>query len=204
MYERFTDRARKVMMLANEEAQRLRHEYIGTEHILLGLVGEGAGVAANVLKSLGVDQETVHLEVEKLISVGQHDVPQQQLPLTPRAKKALEYAMGEAINLRNEYVGTEHLLLGLLREEEGVAAQVLMNCGLRLEQVRNQVLNLLGNDPVPVERINDDWIIDRLTELMTRANRRLTILIGLASVATVLSLVATVLAIVAVANAWMK
>ncbi|MCA3004323.1 MAG: ATP-dependent Clp protease ATP-binding subunit [Planctomycetaceae bacterium] len=144
MFERFTDRARKVMALANQEAQRFNHEYIGTEHILLGLVKEGSGVGANVLKNLDVDLRKVRLEVEKLVKAGPEMVTMGKLPQTPRAKKVIEYAIEEARNLNHNYVGTEHLLLGLLREHDGVAAQVLMNLGLKLEQVREEVLNLLG------------------------------------------------------------
>ena len=145
MYERFTDRARKVMQLANQEAQRFNHEYIGTEHILLGLVKEGSGVAANVLKNLDVDLRKIRLEVEKLVQSGPEMVTMGKLPQTPRAKKVIEYSMEEARNLNHNYVGTEHILLGLLREQEGVAAQVLMNLGLKLEEVREEVLNLLGH-----------------------------------------------------------
>ncbi|MCC9604921.1 ATP-dependent Clp protease ATP-binding subunit [Blastopirellula sp. JC732] len=145
MYERFTDRARKVMQLANQEAQRFNHEYIGTEHILLGLIKEGSGVAANVLKTLEVDLRKIRLEVEKLVQSGPDMVTMGKLPQTPRAKKVIEYSMEEARNLNHNYVGTEHILLGLLREQEGVAAQVLMNLGLKLEDVREEVLNLLGH-----------------------------------------------------------
>jgi len=144
MFERFTDRARKVMALANQEAQRFNHEYIGTEHILLGLVKEGSGVGANVLKNLEVDLRKVRLEVEKLVKSGPDMVTMGRLPQTPRAKKVIEYAIEEARNLNHNYVGTEHVLLGLLREHDGVAAQVLMNLSLKLEEVREEVLNLLG------------------------------------------------------------
>src|SRR5881275_1553860 len=146
MYERFTDRARKVMQLANQEAQRFNHEYIGTEHILLGLVKEGSGVAANVLKNLDIDLRKIRLEVEKIVQSGPDMVTMGKLPQTPRAKKVIEYSIEEARNLNHNYVGTEHLLLGLLREQEGVAAQVLMNLGLKLEDVREEVLNLLGHN----------------------------------------------------------
>ena len=145
MYERFTDRARKVMQLANQEAQRFNHEYIGTEHILLGLVKEGSGVAANVLKNLDVDLRKIRMEVEKLVQSGPDMVTVGKLPQTPRAKKVIEYSMEEARNLNHSYVGTEHILLGLLREQEGVAAQVLTNLGMKLEDVREEVLNLLGH-----------------------------------------------------------
>lgn len=146
MYERFTDRARKVMQLANQEAQRFNHEYIGTEHILLGLVKEGTGVAANVLKNLDIDLRKIRLEVEKIVQAGPDMVTMGKLPQTPRAKKVIEYSIEEARQLNHNYVGTEHLLLGLLREQEGVAAQVLMNLGLKLEDVRDEVLNLLGHN----------------------------------------------------------
>src|SRR5438874_1894904 len=144
MYERFTDRARKVMQLANQQAQRFNHEYIGTEHILLGLVQEGAGVAANVLKNLDIDFRKVRQEVEKIVLPAPDSDTPRKLPKTPRAKKVIEYAIEEARSLDHNYVGTEHLLLGLLREHDGVAAQVLMNLGLKLEEVREEVLNLLG------------------------------------------------------------
>jgi len=133
------------MQLANQEAQRFNHEYIGTEHILLGLIKEGSGVAANVLKNLDVDLRKIRLEVEKLVQSGPDMVTMGKLPQTPRAKKVIEYSMEEARNLNHNYVGTEHVLLGLLREQEGVAAQVLMNLGLKLEEVREEVLNLLGH-----------------------------------------------------------
>jgi ATP-dependent Clp protease ATP-binding subunit ClpC len=151
MFERFTDRARKVMALANQEAQRFNHDYIGTEHILLGLVKEGSGVGANVLKNLGVDLRKVRMEVEKLVKSGPEMVTMGKLPQTPRAKRVIEYAIEEARNLNHNYVGTEHLLLGLLREQDGVAAQVLMNLGLKLEDVREEVLNLLGAGVEPEE-----------------------------------------------------
>jgi thiamine-phosphate pyrophosphorylase len=152
MYERFTDRARKAMQLANQEAHRFNHEYIGTEHILLGLVKEGSGVAVHVLKSLGIDLRKIRLEVEKLIQSGRDEVMTEKLPQPPRAKQVIEYAMEEARNLGRNYVGSEHILLGLLREREGVAAHVLMNLGLNLENVRNEVLAVLGHGLEPVER----------------------------------------------------
>jgi hypothetical protein len=142
-YERFTDRARKVMQLANQEAQRFNHEYIGTEHILLGLVKEGSGVAANVLKNLDIDLRKIRLEVEKIVQTGPDMVVMGRLPKTPRAKKVIEYAIEEARGLNHNYIGTEHLLLGLIREEEGVGAQVLMNLGLTLRDLRLEVLNML-------------------------------------------------------------
>ena len=127
MYEKFTDRARKVMMLANQEAQRFNHEYIGTEHILLGLLKEGSGTAAYVLKALGLDLHNIRIEIEKLVQSGPEMVTMGKLPHTPRTKKVIEYAMAEARALKHGYVGTEHILLGLLHEREGVAAQILVN-----------------------------------------------------------------------------
>ncbi|MBC8309572.1 MAG: ATP-dependent Clp protease ATP-binding subunit [Phycisphaerales bacterium] len=156
MFERLTDRARKVMALANQEAQRFNHEYIGTEHILLGLVKEGSGVGANVLKHLEIDLRKVRLEVEKLVKSGPDMVMMGKLPQTPRAKKVIEYAIEEARSLNHNYVGTEHLLLGLLREQDGVAAQVLMNLGLKLEDVREEVLNLLGAGVGQLEEIDEE------------------------------------------------
>jgi ATP-dependent Clp protease ATP-binding subunit ClpC len=148
MYERFTDRARKVMQVANLEASSFNHEYVGTEHMLLGLIKEGSGVAANVLKNLDIDLLKVRLEIEKIVQTGPggEQVVLGKLPMTPRAKKVIEYSVEEARNLNHNYVGTEHLLLGLLREQEAVAAQVLMNLGLNLDRVREEVLNLLGHN----------------------------------------------------------
>jgi len=155
MYERFTDRARKVMQLANQEAQRFNHEYIGTEHMLLGLIKEGSGVAAHVLKNLDVQLRKVRLEVEKIVNSGPDMSSTGKLPQTPRAKKALEFAMAEARDLLHNYVGTEHLLLGLIREQEGVAAQVLMQLGLELKQVRDTVLSLLKPGLDDFEKLSD-------------------------------------------------
>ena len=150
MFKKFTDRGRKVMALANQEAQRFNHKYIGTEHILLGLVKEGSGVGANVLKNLDVDLRKVRLEVEKLVKSGPETVTMGKLPQTPRAKKVIEYAIEEMEAFNHEHVGTEHLLLGLLREQNGVAAQVLMGCfNLRLEDMRAEVLETRDGDGVP-------------------------------------------------------
>ena len=143
-FNRFTERARKVILLAKEEAKRFNHDYIGTEHILLGLIKEGEGVAAAVLTSLGLDSENIRMEVEKLVQPGPSKVMQDDIPFTPRAKKVIELAMDEARNLGHNYIGTEHLLLGLIREGDGVASQVLLNMGLDLSSVRNEVLSLLG------------------------------------------------------------
>ena len=144
MFDRFTDRAKKVMSFARQEAQKFNHEYIGTEHILLGLIQEGSGVAANVLKNMNVDLEKIRHEVEKIVKTGPSMVTMGQLPFTPRAKKVLELSMEEASQLSHNYIGTEHLLLGLIKENEGIAAQVLMNLGVKLEDVREEVLDFLG------------------------------------------------------------
>jgi len=151
MFDRFTDRAKKVMNLARQEAQRFNHEYLGTEHILLGLVQEGSGVAANVLKNMGIDLNKIRSEVEKIVKTGPSMVTMGQLPFTPRAKKVLELSMEEAGNLGHNYIGTEHLLLGLIKENEGIAAQVLMNLGVKLEDVREEVLDFLGADTADEE-----------------------------------------------------
>ena len=144
MFDRFTDRAKKVMSFARQEAMKFNHEYIGTEHILLGLVQEGSGVAANVLKNMTVDLDKIRHEVEKIVKTGPSMVTMGQLPFTPRAKKVLELSLEEASQLSHNYIGTEHLLLGLIRENEGIAAQVLMNLGVKLEEVREEVLEFLG------------------------------------------------------------
>jgi ATP-dependent Clp protease ATP-binding subunit ClpC len=145
MFNRFTERARKVIILAKEEARRFNHDYIGTEHILLGLIREGEGVAAAVLQKLEVSLENIRLEIEKLVQPGPSTQIIGDIPFTPRAKKALELAAEEARSLGHNYIGTEHLLLGLIREGEGIASQVLLNLGLDLNSVRNEVMGLLGS-----------------------------------------------------------
>lgn len=145
MFNRFTERARKVIILAKEEARRFNHDYIGTEHILLGLIREGEGVAATVLEKLGISLENIRLEVEKLVQPGPTTQIIGDIPFTPRAKKALELAAEEARALGHNYIGTEHLLLGLIREEEGVASQVMLNLGMDLNSVRNKVMEVLGS-----------------------------------------------------------
>src|SRR5918994_1612128 len=151
MFERFTDRARRVVVLAQEEARMLNHNYIGTEHILLGLIHEGEGVAAKALESLGISLEAVRAQVEEIIGQGQ-SAPTGHIPFTPRAKKVLELSLREALQLGHNYIGTEHILLGLIREGEGVAAQVLVKLGADLSRVRQQVIQLLSrrtkNNPV--------------------------------------------------------
>ena len=147
MFDRFTDHAREVMGLALQEAQRLGHDYIGTEHVLLGLIEERSGVAADVLKILDVDLKNIRQEVEKLVSRGTTTVTMGQLPFTPRGKKVLEFTEEEAVGLGHHYLGTEHLLLGLIREQEGIAARVLQNINVCLGDVREAVRELLGPEP---------------------------------------------------------
>ena len=153
MIDRFTDRARKVIMYGKQEAQRLGQSSLGTEHVLLGLVKEGTGVAANVLKSLGVDLKRIRAEVERTVQSDPAAHAQKMAGeprYTPRAKRVLELSLDEARSLGQNYIGTEHLLLGLLREGQGVAAQVLRNLGLKLETVREEVHQFLGGADIPM------------------------------------------------------
>jgi ATP-dependent Clp protease ATP-binding subunit ClpC len=143
VFERFTDRARRVIVLAQEEARLLNHNYIGTEHLLLGLIAEGEGVAATALERMGVDLGTVRRQVEEIIGHGEK-AQSGHIPFTPRAKKVLELSLREALQLGHNYIGTEHILLGLVREGEGVAAQVLQKLGLQLQRTRDEVLALLS------------------------------------------------------------
>jgi ATP-dependent Clp protease ATP-binding subunit ClpA len=143
MFERFTDRARRVVVLAQEEARMLEHNYIGTEHLLLALIREGEGVAAAALRALEVDLDTLRREVEALVGRGQQPAKGGHIPFTPRAKKALELSLRESVQLGHAYIGTEHLLLGIVREGEGPAAQVLQQRGLELNTVRQEVIRLL-------------------------------------------------------------
>ncbi len=165
MFERFTDRARRVVVLAQDEARMLDHGYIGTEHILLGLIHEGTGVAARALESLGVNLAAVRQQVEEIIGRGQQ-TPSGHIPFTPRAKKVLELSLREAQQLGQDYIGTEHILLGLIREGDGVAAQVLVKLGADLNRVRQQVIQLLhgyqGEEPWPARR---DAVEERLAAL---------------------------------------
>ena len=142
MFERFTDRARRVVVLAQEEARMLNHNYIGTEHLLLGLIHEGNGVAATALESLGISLDAVRQQVEEIIGQGQQ-APSGHIPFTPRAKKVLELSLREATQLGQDHIGTEHILLGLIREGDGVAAQVLVKLGADLNRVRQQVIKLV-------------------------------------------------------------
>jgi len=179
MFERFTDRARRVVVLAQEEARMLNHNYIGTEHILLGLIHEGEGVAAKALESLGISLEAVRQQVEEIIGQGQQ-APSGHIPFTPRAKKVLELSLREALQLGHNYIGTEHILLGLIREGEGVAAQVLVKLGADLNRVRQQVIQLLsgyqGKEPVaaggPAEGTpSTSLVLDQFGRNLTAAAR---------------------------------
>ncbi len=144
MFERFTDRARKVFALANQEAQRFNHEYIGTEHILLGLIKEGSGVAANVLKNMKIDLRKIRLEVEKLVKPGPEMVTMGKLPKTPRTQKLIDHAIEDAKDMNNNYVGTEHILLGMLHDADSIACNILMNLGVSTKKVHKAILDLLG------------------------------------------------------------
>jgi ATP-dependent Clp protease ATP-binding subunit ClpC len=142
MFERLTDRARRVVVRAQEEARTLNHNYIGTEHILLGLIHEGKGTGTRALESLGISQDTVRQQVQEIIGQGQH-APSGHIPFTPPSKKVLELALSESKALGHHHIGTEHILLGLIREGDGVAAQVLVKLGADLNRVRQQVIELL-------------------------------------------------------------
>src|SRR5215471_13997915 len=150
MFERFTDQARRVVVVAQEESRKLGHDYIGTEHLLLGILGTGDSVAVNALGSLGVSLEAARQQVEEIVGRGSHQVSG-HIPFTPRAKKVLELSLRESIQLGHSYIGTEHILLGLIREGDGVAAQVLVKLGADLNRVRQQVIQLLhgyqGKEP---------------------------------------------------------
>jgi len=177
MFERFTERARRVVVLAQEEARTLNHNYIGTEHILLGLIREGEGVAAKALESLGISLEAVRQEVEKMIGRGQQ-APSGHVPFTPRAKQVLELSLREAKALGHDHIGTEHILLGLIREGDGVAAQVLVKLGAGLDRTRQQVVQLLqgyrGEDvtgeglPLPRDALTRVDSLDRRLAVIER------------------------------------
>ena len=179
MFERFTDRARRVVVLAQEEARMLNHNYIGTEHILLGLIHEGEGVAAKALESLGISLDAVRAQVQEIIGEGQQ-APSGHIPFTPRAKKVLELSLREALQLGHNYIGTEHILLGLIREGEGGAAQVLNKLGADLNRVRQQVIQLVsgyqGKEPVasggPAEgQPSGSAVLDQFGRNLTQAAR---------------------------------
>jgi ATP-dependent Clp protease ATP-binding subunit ClpC len=143
MYERFTDRARRVMEEANQEAKRLNHEFVGTEHLLLGMLREGSGVAASVLRIVGLDLRKTRREVKKFVLPGRAIVTSGKLPLSPRAKRVIDSALEEARKFDHDYIGTEHLLLGLVRDPESVASRVLINLAIKSEDVRKEVLNMI-------------------------------------------------------------
>jgi ATP-dependent Clp protease ATP-binding subunit ClpC len=150
VFERFTERARQVVVLAQDEARILKHNYIGTEHILLGLLREEEGLAARVLESLDISLEKVRAQVQRVVGQGD-EVPAGQVPFTPRAKKVLELSLREARSLRHNYIGTEHILLGVVRENEGVAARILLELGADAERIRNEFLRMLGGPAVRAE-----------------------------------------------------
>ena len=152
MHDKFTERVRKVIYLAREEAARLQHDYIGTEHLLLGVIREGEGIAATVLNNLGLDLDRIRQEVENMVSASGGTMTIGEIPFTPRAKRVLELAVEEARSLGHNYVGTEHLLLGLIREGEGVAAKVLLELGVDRKRVREETLKLLGGTPSSTPR----------------------------------------------------
>src|ERR687898_817157 len=163
----FTERVRKVLAMAREEAARLHHEYVGTEHILLGLIREGEGVAATVLQNLNVELDEIQQKIEETVKKGKAaQTTGPDIPYTSRAKKVLELAMAEARELSHSYVGTEHLLLGLLREEKGIAAQVLTDAGVNLEAARAETLRILAKE------------IERVMEVLTRRKKNNPVLIG--------------------------
>jgi ATP-dependent Clp protease ATP-binding subunit ClpC len=171
MFERFTDRARRTVVLAQEEARLLQHNYIGTEHLLLGLIHEGEGVAAKALESLGIGLDAVRQQVEEIIGRGQQ-AQSGHIPFTPRAKKVLELALREAIQLGHNYIGTEHILLGLIREGDGVAAQVLVRLGADLNRTRQRVIEVLHGHSeaglVGRVRRGDDSLADQLASIAAR------------------------------------
>lgn len=176
MFERFTDRARKVMALANQEAQRFNHEYVGTEHILLGLVKEASGTGAKLLQAKDIDLRIVRLEVEKLVRSGPDIVTMGVLPKTPRAKRVIDFAIEEARSMGHNYLGTEHLLLGLMLEHDGVAAVVLKNLGVDFEETKKDVRQLLGNNPKAVDEVISQAInMETTSAVAYRCNAKIVI-----------------------------
>jgi ATP-dependent Clp protease ATP-binding subunit ClpC len=151
VFERFTERAKQVVVLAQDEARLLKHNYIGTEHILLGLLREEEGLAARVLESLDITLEEVRAQVQRVVGQG-NEVATGQIPFTPRAKKVLQLSLKEALAMNHNYIGTEHILLGLARENDGVAARILLDLGADAERVREAVIEMLGGGPVPHPR----------------------------------------------------
>jgi ATP-dependent Clp protease ATP-binding subunit ClpA len=156
MFERFTERARQVVVLAQDEARGLRHNYIGTEHVLLGLLREDEGLAARVLESLGITVEQVRAQVARIVGLGD-EVTSGQIPFTPRAKKVLDLSLREALSMGHNYIGTEHVLLGLVRENEGVAARILLDFGADSERIRAAVLRMLDGSQPGQEEIDEHF-----------------------------------------------
>src|ERR1041384_3536365 len=175
MFERFTERARQVVVLAQEEARTLKHNYIGTEHILLGLLREEEGLAARVLESLDITVERVRAQVVRIVGSGE-EVTSGQIPFTPRAKKVLELALREALSLGHNYIGTEHILLGLVRENEGVAARILLDFDADAEKIRNEIIRMLsgpgrrqqGGGGAPGEKSKSSKLLDQFGRTLTR------------------------------------
>jgi ATP-dependent Clp protease ATP-binding subunit ClpC len=178
MFERFTDRARRVVVLAQEEARALDHNYIGTEHVLLALAREGEGVAARALEAMDIRLDALREQVEEIVGRGK-EAPSGHIPFTPRAKKVLELSLRESLQLGHDYIGTEHILLGLLREGEGVAVQVLVRLGADLNRVRQQVIQVLGGGRgearEPGTRViggpRESWLTEIQNTLTTIADR---------------------------------
>ena len=178
MFERFTDRARRVVVVAQEESRSLGHDYIGTEHILLGLVQEGEGVAAQALEALGIGLDALRHQVEEIVGRGK-ETPGGHIPFTPRAKKVLELSLREALQLGHDYIGTEHILLGLIREGEGVAARVLVSLGADLNMVRQQVIQLLQSHQIEgQERLSSTRVAGPSARLELIVNRQTEAIVG--------------------------
>src|SRR5881396_2398382 len=176
MHDKFTERVRKVMYLAREEAARLQHDYIGTEHLLLGVIREGEGIAATVLNNLGLDLDAIRQAVESMVAATGGTLTIGEIPFTQRAKRVLELSVDEARQLGHNYVGTEHLLLGLIREGEGVAARVLLELGVDRKKVREETLKLWEGKLDPI--IGREPEIDRVIQVLSRRKKNNPILIG--------------------------
>jgi hypothetical protein len=172
MYEHFTSRARKAMQLANQEAHRMNHDHLGTEHILLGLVKEGSGVAASVLKDRRIDLPKIRVQIEKIVRTGPDIATPGKLPPTPRAKNVIAFAIEEVRSLNQDHVGTEHILLGLLREKEGAAAQVLLNLGVNFDALRKRVLRKVQPETCARQFPNCAWLHDPAARWLAAKERR--------------------------------
>ena len=177
MFERFTDRARRVVVLAQEEARQLSHNYIGTEHLLLGLLNEGEGIAGQALESLGVRLNAVRDQVKEIIGTGKYDAESGHIPFTPRAKKVLELSLRESLQLGHDYIGTEHILLGIVREGHGVAAEVLVGLGADLNRVRQAVVQLVAtaepDEPAAIRRRRSQVLTDEIVTRLDAIDARL-------------------------------